>query len=115
MAYIGTPPAEFVISVTKGADRKITLNRKDADGNSVNWDGAVWISVDIDKAAPTRVDATVTADAAVLVLPSSVCDRAKSPSAQGTGGTFWRVIMATADSPPLDIAVAVGTFERHDG
>ena len=55
--YIGgNPPATKVISLTKGADKVITLRRKDSEGEPLDWDAAVWIDIDINRTEPTRID-----------------------------------------------------------
>lgn len=105
--YIGTPPDEYVIPVTMGADRAFTLNRQDKAGNPLDWDALVSITIDIDKLAPTVVPATVAGPQANIVIPHTVAD-------QVTNKTRWRVTM-TDNATSLETPICVGTFERHDG
>lgn len=107
--YIGSPPTTYVIPVTKGADREFTLRRRDTNGDPVDWAADLWIDIDIDKTDPTRVEATVTADEAVLRIESTILDLVKN-------STKWRIVRSAADDPEsFEIAVAVGTFQRFDG
>lgn len=105
MVYIGTPPQKFVIPVTLGADREFTINRIDVNNNPVNWSATVSIAIDINPSSPTTVDATVTSNQAVVLLPAATCD-------QVTNYTRWRLYM---DAAGLTTPIAVGTFERDDG
>jgi diacylglycerol kinase family enzyme len=66
--YIGDDLTPAVMRVTKGADRKFTLRRHDAGDVAVDWDAEVYISIDIDKTSPTRVDATVVGETADLQI-----------------------------------------------
>jgi hypothetical protein len=72
MAYIGNPPAKFIIPVTIGTDREFTLNRNDGTPQKapVDWAATVSMAIDIDKASPTVIPATVTGNQAVIVIPS---------------------------------------------
>jgi hypothetical protein len=105
---IGQIPTQFVIPVTAGTDRQFTLLRKDSDGVAQDWAADVYINIDIDKTAPTRVDATVAGDTAVVRIESTVCDLVKT-------GTRWRIVMSTDGDDPSETAVAVGVFTRYDG
>lgn len=109
MAYIGNPPDQFVIPVTLGADREFTVNRKDTNRNPINWAANVFIEIDIDKTSPTTINAAVTNDQAVVLLPSELCDQVKA-------STRWRLYMQTGTTPnTLTTPIAVGVFERDDG
>jgi hypothetical protein len=108
MAYIGNPPAKFIIPVTIGTDREFTLNRNDGTPQKapVDWAATVSMAIDIDKASPTVIPATVTGNQAVIVIPSATADLVKDKT------TRWRISMTTGG---LTTAIAVGSFERDDG
>jgi hypothetical protein len=109
LVYIGAPPQQFTIPVTLGADVEFTVNRVDTSNNPVSWSAAVFMAIDIDRANPTTVNATVTGNQAVLLLHSSVCDEVKNT-------TRWRLYMQTGTAPDtLTLPIAVGNFERDDG
>jgi hypothetical protein len=104
----GDPPASKLISLTRGADKVITLRRKDTDGTTpLDWNASVWIDIDIDKAAPTRLAAAVTNDVAVIRIESTLGDTVRSQA--------WRIIMSQAGSPSLETPLLVGKFVRSDG
>ena len=104
---LAAPPAERLIPVTRGCDRSFTLQRVDPDGLPVPFaDGtSIYVQIDIDKSAPTRVDAVMSGATAAIIIPDSVCDQVRT-------GTRWRAILDQGD---LDTALLVGKFERHDG
>lgn len=106
--YLVPPPPEYLIPVTKGADLDFTLRRVDGSANPQNWSASLHMSIDIDKLAPTSVNAVVTNALAVFHIESAVLDQTKN-------GMRWRVIVSIAGTPTDEIAIAVGTFERHDG
>jgi len=106
--YIGTPPAQRIIPVTRGADRLFSIRRRDEQGDPQDWDATLFIDIDIDKAAPTRVNAEVTDDVAVIRIESTLCDQVRN-------STRWRILMSQPDTPTLETPLLVGTFERHDG
>lgn len=109
MAYIGNPAQQFVIPVTLGCDRKFPANRNDGSPQKVpvDWNATVTLAIDIDKANPTIIDATVVGAQAEILIPSAIADQVKST-------TRWRLFMtATADG--LKTPIAVGSFERDDG
>ena len=105
--YIGTPPAERVIPVTRGCDRSFTLQRLDDTGNPTAFGAgtAVYLWIDIDRIAPTRVDAVMNGSTAAVTISDAICDQVKT-------GTRWRAVFhqGTIETPLL-----VGKFERHDG
>lgn len=110
--YIGgNPPAHKVISLTKGTDKVITLRRKDVGSNPLNWDASVWIDIDIDKTAPTRVTAVVADDVAAVRIESTTADTIPATKT----GVKWRLVMSQAGSPTLETPLMVGVFERNDG
>jgi hypothetical protein len=108
MEYIGNPPAKFIIPVTIGTDREFTLNRNDGTPQKapVDWAATVSMAIDIDKASPTVIAATVTGNQAVIVIPSATADLVKDKT------TRWRISMTTGG---LTTPIAVGSFERDDG
>lgn len=106
--YIGDELPPKVIRVTKGADRRFTIRRLDVDDNPVDWDADVYLSIDIDKASPTRVDAEVTANLAVVRIEQTVCNQVKD-------STTWQAIMSEAGVPTLETPLMVGFFDRQDG
>lgn len=108
ITYLVAPPPEYLVPVTRGADLDFTLRRVDGSGNSQNWDADLYIDIDIDKTAPTRVHAVVTNELAVFHLESATLDLTKT-------AMKWRTIASISGTPTDEIAVAVGTFERHDG
>lgn len=105
--YIGSPPAEKLIPVTRGCDRAFTIQRTNAQGQATNFDNGtqVYMWVDIDKTNPTKVNAVVSGSTAAFTISDTVCDAVRT-------GTRWRVILDVGD---LEIPLLVGKFERHDG
>lgn len=103
--FLGKPPSAWVIPVTRGCDRGLTVRRKNEAGSLVPWDADVYIVIDIDRADPTTVDATVDGAVASFVLDSDVCDLVKD-------STKWRIVMSDGG---LETPLAVGRFERYDG
>lgn len=104
--YIASPPAEKVISVTRGCDRSFTLQRVDTNGDPVSFGSTtVYMWIDVDKASPTKVDATVNGAIAGFHLQSALLDQVKN-------STRWRAVWDQGD---LEIPLLVGKFERHDG
>lgn len=106
--YIAPKLPNRVIPVTRGTDRLFTVRRRTAQGQPQDWNCSVFIDIDIDKVAPTRIAATVAADLASVRIESTVADQCKS-------GTTWRVVMSQAGSPTVETALLIGTFERNDG
>lgn len=105
--YIGNPPNNRVIPVTKGADCRFTLRRRDTDGTLLDWGGDVYVTIGIDK-DPVRVDAVVGGHDAVVRIESDVCDAVRNT-------TTWQAIISLSGDPSLELPLLVGTFERHDG
>lgn len=101
--YIGSPPPEFIIPVTLGADKVFTVQSVDDTGNPTDWTGTVQINVGLKP--PVDIDAAITADQAVITIPSATCDLVK-------GSTLWQITMTQGG---VTTAIAVGTFERNDG
>jgi len=99
-----------VLPMTKGTDRVFTVRRRDpVTGDPIDWDGIqVSISIDIDKAAPTKLSATVTGPDAVVVIESEVGDLTRT-------GMTWQVAISQAGTPSRETPVLVGVFERNDG
>lgn len=106
MAYIVDPLANNVIPVSRNADRAFTVQRVTAEQQPQNYDAGstVTMYLDIDKAAPTTITATVSGPNAAIVIPSSVADRCKT-------GTTWQVVLNHNTKTPL----LVGTIVRNDG
>lgn len=102
----GDPPVRRVIPVTKGADRRYTLRRRNTGGDPVDWDADVYVNVGLDPVV--KVDADVTGADAVIDLESSLCDQVKS-------STTWQAIASFPGTPTNEVPIAVGTFERWDG
>lgn len=107
MTYVCAPPAERVIPVTRGCDRSFTIQRLNSGGSAVSFDAgsSVYMWIDIDRAAPTRVDAVVSGSNAAFVLDYAVCDLVRT-------GTRWRIVLKVGSS---ELALLVGRFERYDG
>lgn len=104
--YLAPPPLEKVIPVTKGCDRSFTLQRVNSSGTPVNFGSVTcYLKIDIDKTAPTTVNAVVSGSTAAFTIPDNVCDQVRT-------GTRWRAIL---DQGELETPLLVGTFERHDG
>lgn len=97
-----------IIPVTRGTDRVFTLRRRNAAGEVVDWDSEVYVDIDIDRAAPTRVTAVVAGSAAVIRIESTVGDQTKT-------GTTWRAVRSAAGDPSTETPLLVGIFERNDG
>lgn len=104
--YIGAPPQEKLIPVTRGCDRLFSIQRTQ-DGDPVNFDNGtqVYMWVDIDKSNPTKVDATVSGSTAAFAIQSTVLDLVRT-------GTRWRIVLDVGNT---EIPLLVGRFERHDG
>ena len=106
--YITAKLPNRILTVVKGTDRLFSIRRRDpSSGDPVDWDADVFVDIDINKASPTRVEATVVDDVATVRIESTVCDQVKT-------GTPWRAVMSSGD-PSLETAILVGTFERNDG
>ena len=105
--YLCAPPLEKVIPVTRGCDRAFTVQRVNSTGAAVSFDPGtqVYMWVDLDRAAPTRVDAAVSGSTAAFALQSTVMDLVKS-------STRWRIVL---DVGQLEVPLLVGKFERYDG
>lgn len=105
--YIGAPPLERIIPVTRGCDRSFTIQRLDGDGDPTNFAAGteVYLWVDIDKHNPTRVDAVVSGATAAFTIDAEICDQTRT-------GTRWRAVLDEGD---LEVPLLVGKFERHDG
>lgn len=103
--YWSKPPKVWLISVTRGCDRVLTIRRRDAAGELVDWDADLFIDVDVDRSDPTRVEADVDGAEATFVLQSDLCDVVKNT-------TKWRVFMSRDG---IETPLAVGTFGRSDG
>lgn len=109
--YINPKLPNRVIVVTKECDRTLAIRRRDPVTHvEVDWgvDVEVYIKIDIDKAAPTRVSGVVDGALATIRMESSVLDLVRN-------GTTWRVIMSQPSTPRYESAVMVGIFERNDG
>lgn len=106
--YIGDELPPKIIRLTKGTDRVFTIRRRDIDNNPVNWGAQVYLNIDIDKTAPTRVDAVVTNEFAAVRIESTVGDLCKA-------STTWQAVMSEADTPTLETPLMVGFFQRQDG
>jgi len=103
--YLGRPPQTWVLPVTKGCDRTFTVRRKNSAGQLEDWNALVYIVVDIDKANPTRINASVDGAIAEFIIDDNVCDLVKNT-------TKWRIVMSINS---IETPLAVGNFERHDG
>lgn len=105
--YLIAPPAEYVIPVTRGADRAFTVARTDEVGDPVNFDegSTVTFTVDADPDDPTSVDAVVTGAEAAFVIPSTVLDLCRNRAK-------WRVVLTVGE---LDTPLIVGRIHRYDG
>jgi len=105
--YICAPPLERVIPVTRGCDRSFTIQRLNSAGTAVNFDAgsSVYMWVDVDRAAPTKVDAVVSGSNAAFTLDYALCDVVKT-------NTRWRIVLKVGTS---EFPLLVGKFERHDG
>lgn len=106
--YIGIPPAEKIIPVTRGCDRSFTIQRVDSGGDPIDFDPAttVYMWIDIQRSDPTRVDAVVSGALAAFSLQSTVCDLVRD-------GTRWRVVLDLGSD--VELPLLVGKFERYDG
>jgi len=66
---------------------------------------SVYMLIDIDRAAPTQVNAVVSGSTAAFTLDYTVCDLVKT-------GTRWRIVLKIGSS---ELPLLVGKFERYDG
>jgi hypothetical protein len=105
--YICAPPAERVIPVTRGCDRAFTIQRVSSTGTAVAFDAGsqVYMWIDVDRAAPTKVDAVVSGSTAAFSIQSTVLDLVRS-------STRWRIVL---DVGELEVPLLVGKFQRYDG
>lgn len=106
-SYVCAPPDERIIPVTRGCDRAFTIQRLNTGGTAVNFDAgsSVYMWIDIDRAAPTQIDAVVSGSLAAFTLDFLVCDLVRT-------GTRWRIVLKVGSS---ELPLLVGRFERHDG
>lgn len=103
--YIGgEPPVSKLISLTRGADKVITLRRKDTNGDPLDWAADLYMVVDTTD--PVQYDAAVTDDVAVIRLESTVGDELTVQK--------WRIIMSQTGSPSLETPLLRGKFQRND-
>lgn len=105
--YIGNPPLEKLIPLTRGCDYSFTIQRTDEDGEPVEFDPdtEVYLWLDIDKENPTKVDGFVSGSTAAITIPDSVADEARN-------GCRWRAVL---DVGEREVPLLVGRIERHDG
>lgn len=106
--FIGDALPPKRIRVTRGADRKFTLRRTNPDGDPIDWNAQVYLNVRVGSGAPTRVDAVVVDELAVVRLESTLLDTVDDR-------TQWQAIMSEAGTPTLETPLMVGTFLRQDG
>lgn len=107
--YIAPKLPNRVLPMTKGTDRVFSIRRKDSDGTPRDWDCDVFIDIDIDKTAPTRVQAQVVDDLAVVRIESNIGDQCRN-------GMTWRAVMSQVSTgSSLETPLLVGIFERNDG
>lgn len=107
-SYVTPKLPNRVIPLTKDCDRSVALRRKDDLGDPVAWGADVYILIDIDRANPTKVDASVVGAVATIKIEAATANLCRS-------GTTWRVVMSQAGSPTNEVPLMVGTFERNDG
>jgi len=109
MSYVAPRLPNRVLPVTKGTDRMFSIRRRNSAGQPQNWDCAVYVDIDIDRASPTRITASVVGDLATVRIESSIADQCRT-------GMTWRAVMSQpAVGQSLETALLVGTFERNDG
>lgn len=107
--YLAAKLPNRVLPVTKGTDRVFSIRRRDpSTGAPLNWSAQIFVDIDIDKTAPTRIAATIVNDLATVRIESTVCDLVKT-------GTTFRAVLSQAGTPTLETPLLVGTFERNDG
>jgi hypothetical protein len=109
--YLNAKLPQRVIAITKECDRTLSIRRRDpVSGVPVDWgvDVEVYIKIDIDSSAPTRVSGVVDGSLATIRMESTILDTVRK-------GTTWRVIMSQPGVPRHESAVMVGIFERNDG
>lgn len=105
--YLIAPPAEYIIPVTRGADRAFTVSRTDDQGDPVDYGegSTVYMLVDIPDDDPVQVDAEVVGPDAAFVVDYTVLDLVRNRGK-------WRIIWSVND---VETPLIVGKFERHDG
>lgn len=106
MTNYAVPPApERTFAITKHCDLAFSIRRVE-NGEPVDIAAGVTIAVyvDIDKTAPTKIDATISGALAAITIGKDVLALAKS-------GTRLQVVVDGA----LDTPLMVGRLERHDG
>lgn len=106
--YLTPKLTNRIIPLTRDCDRVFSVNRKDDEGDPVDWDAEIYMLIDIDKSDPTQVDGVVVDNAATIKIESDVANSCKT-------GTTWRVVMQVDSDPTTETALLVGTFERNDG
>jgi hypothetical protein len=106
--YVNAKLPNRVIPLTKDCDAKITIRRGTTlvpeDWGSVS----VYMLIDIDKANPTKIDATIVDSLATVVIEAATANTCKT-------GTTWRVVLSTPGTPSFERPLLLGTFERNDG
>jgi hypothetical protein len=106
-----TAPAEMILPVTLGCGARFTINRvvMGPDGEKVpvsfSSSDEVFLSIEAKGGQTFRVDATIDANQALFVIPSSICDQVRD-------WDCWQAVVLHGHS---ENALAVGSFERHDG
>lgn len=105
--YITPKPTEKLISVTRGCDCVFTIQRVNTNGDPLNFSAgaSMYLWIDIDKAAPTKVDVALADSTAEVIIVSGVCDQVRT-------GTRWRAVLKRGDRKT---PIMVGKFERDDG
>ena len=96
------------LPITRDCDTRFSVERADDDAEPVDWDGELYLLLDIDKADPTQIDATVTGAVADFVIESEVGNLCRN-------GMTWRVVLVEDAEPTYQRPIVVGTVERNDG
>lgn len=107
--YITPKLPNRIITITRNADRVITIRRRDpVTAAAVNWDAQLHMKIDVDPATVADIPATVEGSLATVRMESDLLDTLRK-------GTTWRLIMSQGSNPSLETPVMVGIFERNDG
>lgn len=106
--YVSNPPAGLIIPVTLGCDFIFSLELEDDSANPLAFPGEVLCYVTNRNAPDVMIPATVADSLATIRIIPAVAD---TVSLQST----WRAVMVDPSyTPPAELPLLTGTFERHD-
>lgn len=106
--YVIDPLPNKVIPLTMDTDARVTIRRKDSEGEPLDWASDVYMLVDVPGADTERIDAAIDGSLATMTIEAEVGNLCRK-------NTTWRVVRSVAGSPSFERPLLVGTFVRNDG